>query len=192
MNQTPRQLQHLDGVELDSRRRRERNKKVNPEESLNQGTKTMRYVQTEKERTLHRVLYMVFSILSFLLTVLVYFLSDVTNGLLGLITIWLSMVLGVAHIYRSTTQLVIDDAMTESMFLLAVRNFQLVNIVYAVVMTAASVILTILTITQMHAADAASSSKPVICIISLILATLLAWAMPVIESRRKLEPCRID
>ena len=123
MNQTPRQLQHLDGVELDSRRRRERNKKVNPEESLNQGTKTMRYVQTEKERTLHRVLYMVFSILSFLLTVLVYFLSDVTNGLPGLITIWLSMVLGVAHIYRSTTQLVIDDAMTESMFLLAVRNF---------------------------------------------------------------------
>ena len=181
MNQAPRQLSHLDGVELDSKRRRERNKKKNPEESLNQGTKTVRYVQTARERSMHRIVYMVFSILSFLLTVLVYFLSNMTDSILGLITIWAIMVVGVAHIYRTTTQLVVDDAMTEAMFLLAVKNFQLVNFVYAILMTAATVITIILT--------TESPAKKLICIIAMIIACILAWIMPVMELRRKIEPC---
>ncbi len=182
MNQSPRQLSHLDGVELDSKRRREKRKKKNPEESLNQGTKTVKYIQTDKQRSTHRIIYMVLSILSFLLTVLVYFLSNMSDSLLGLITIWAAMIVGVAHIYRSTTQLVVDDAMTEAMYLLAVKNFQLVNFVYAIVMTATAVITIILT----------TSPSKIICMIAIILACILAWIMPLIELRRKLEPCLED
>ena len=181
MNHSPRQLSHLDGVEQDSKRRRERNKKKNPEDSLNQGPKTMKYIQTKRERSMYRIIYIVFSIVSFLLSVLVYFLSDMTDGLLGLITIWAAMVVGIAHIYRTTTQLVIDDAMTEAMYLLAVRNFQLVNLIYAVIMTAASVITILLT--------TSASPQKTISIIAIILACVLAWIMPVLEFRRKIEPC---
>ena len=91
------------------------------------------------------------------------------------------MVVGIAHIYRTTTQLVIDDAMTEAMYLLAVRNFQLVNLIYAVIMTAASVITILLT--------TSASPQKTISIIAIILACVLAWIMPVMEFRRKIEPC---
>ena len=183
MSYSSKQLTGMDHTENDPIRRRGRNKKGNPEESLNNGTRVIKYSQTKQQRTMYQTIYMVFSILSFLLSVLVYFLSDMTDSITGLITIWDAMVVGLAHVYRSTSQLVIKDSMTEAMYRVAVKNFQIVNIVYAIIMTAAAVITIILTTTN------TSPSNRIICFIAIILSAILAWVMPILEKSRKLEAC---
>ena len=187
-----KQFSGFDNVDADAKRRRERNRKKNPEESLNKGKKIIKYVQTSRQRTAYRTIYLVFSILSFLLSVFVYFVSDMTNTLTGMIAIWAAMVVGLAHVYRTTSQLVIDDAMTADMYQVAVKNFQIVNIVYAVIISAVAVITIVLTGQQAPSGEAVSGSAKFLSTIAVILASVLAWAMPIIEKTRKLEPCFED
>lgn len=120
-------------VEAEVGRRNERIGKSGREVFANVGEKVIKYQQTDKQRVAHKVFYMVSACLGLAATVEVFASPGTANeGSAGFIFTILALLAGLLRIYGSVLQLEIKDEMTDTMYDLAVKRFQLTNVICTV------------------------------------------------------------
>lgn len=152
-------------------------------DSDNVGEKVFRYVQSDAGSIIHKILYILLPLFSMAALAYSFFIPSFAGNSLGLfIGFFLCLAAWIAVLYCLVNQMKVRHEMTWYMCRLAVRNFCIAMIIYAVTVT----LLTAADIALMLGAGEQLAGANLYSLIAQGTACLAAWLMWIIEKCRRI------
>lgn len=153
--------------------------------NFNNGTPEMQYVQTHSSRIIHKIVYIILTLVSLASIILGGFICmEAELTVVGIISMIASFIFAGFFLWWLGHQLLVKNELTHLARRLAVRNFRIASVVYATALSVSTVLNALIPVFT----DVEYTTNMILYAALKAVGAIAIWAVIIIESRRRLMP----